>query len=70
MLDRAWHDRLFKVTHFIGPFEFQTNDSPKRRFVQALNNPINIFKINPNIIYVSFIKYLWISTILVVSIAL
>ena len=37
-----------------------------------VNNPINIFLINPNIIlyHVPFIKYLWISKILLVSIGL
>ena len=40
--------------------------------VQTLNNPINIFLINPIIIlyYVSLIKYLWISKISIVSITL
>ena len=38
----------------------------------SANNPINIFLINPNVIiyHVLFIKYLWISTILLVSIRL
>ena len=37
---------------------------------RPVNNPINIFKINPNIIlyHVLFIKYLWVSEILLVSI--
>ena len=37
-----------------------------------VNNPINIFLINPNIIlyHVPFIKYLWISEISLVSIGL
>ena len=37
----------------------------------SVNNPINIFLINPNILYhVYFIKYLWISKISLVSIGL
>ena len=41
--------------------------------IRSVNNPINIFLINPNIIFlyhVLFIKYLWISKTSVVSIGL
>ena len=39
---------------------------------RPINNPINIFLINPNIIlyHILFIKYLWISKISLVSIGL
>ena len=39
---------------------------------RPVNNPINVFSINPNTIlyYVPSIKYLWISKILLVSIGL
>ena len=46
----ALHVRLFKDTHFIGPLELEANDPPKIPVVQALNNSINSFLINPNII--------------------
>ena len=43
-----------------------------RSITRPVINPINIFLINPNIIsyYVLFIKYLWISARLLVSIGL
>ena len=58
----ACHSRLFRDTYFIGPLELEINKvlpvlmkankvlPPKVLPVQTLNNPINIFLINPNII--------------------
>ena len=59
----------FKLTILENSFKLETNDSPKFPLVQALNNPINIFLINSNIVlyYNCFIKYLWISKISLVS---
>ena len=53
------HFWLFKNTHFVW----------LDPLAMLINNPINIFLINPNIIlcYLPFIKYLWISKILLVS---
>ena len=56
--------------HFVGPFELEANDSPKLPIVKTLNNPINIFQLIKTSFYVSFIKYLWISKILLVSIVI
>ena len=37
----AWHDKLFKVKHFIG--SLGGNDLLKRTYIQTLNNLTNIF---------------------------
>ena len=49
-VDLVWHDWLFRDTPFVILSNLETNDSPKFTDVQALNNPINIFSLNPNII--------------------
>ena len=56
------HFWLLNETHFVS----------LDALTMSANNPINIFLINPNVIiyHVLFIKYLWISTILLVSIRL
>ena len=56
------HFWLLNETHFV-------RLDPSTRLV---NNPINIFLINPNLIlyHVLFIKHLWISKILLASVGL
>ena len=46
----AYHGWLFRDTHFIGPLELEADDSPNVPITQALNNSINIFVINSNIV--------------------
>ena len=68
----VWHGCFFRDTHFLGPLELRVNGSPKSFIVKTLSNPRNIFLIHQNIIlyHVSFIKYLWISKILLSRLAL
>ena len=49
-LGLTWHGQLFRDTRFIRPLELESNVSLKRLVVKELNNPINIFLTNPNII--------------------
>ena len=44
----AWHGRLFRDTRFILASQLEANDSTNLGVVQMLNNPIDIFLINPN----------------------
>ena len=63
------HGWLFRGTHFIGPMELKVNDAQKRPIVQALDNTINIFfnKSKHYFILCFFIKYFWITILLVLS---
>ena len=45
-INKCW---LSTTQYFIGLFELETNESPKR-IIQVFNNSINNFLINPNII--------------------
>ena len=48
---QACYGWLVKVTHFLSSWGLETNDLLKPLILQTLNNPINIFLINPNISY-------------------
>ena len=41
-------------THFKSLFKLETNGSPKRRIVQALNNPIYFFNKHINYFFIVF----------------
>ena len=49
----ARHGRLCGDTHFKRPSELDANDARKRHVVQALNNPINIFKNKSKLYFIS-----------------
>ena len=53
----AWQGQLFRDTHFILLLELQANGSLKLTIAQVLDNPINIFLMNSDIVlYCIFLK--------------